>query len=196
MEKVYLKVSNIEELHYRQEWMKDLKTMVYNAGYDMELKGYDKESGTITKSDEEMLNWFNNWINKEPDKYFTYIYDNNIDEPIGEVYYYLDNDIHSMGIVIQDKYRGKGYSYKALLELEKITFEKNKISELSDIVPLDRIVAINVFKKAGFIHTDLEKKENVFGKEIIAKQLLITKKMYEEIRNDYGTMTNSDGLRK
>lgn len=31
-----------------------------------------------------------------------------IDEPIGEVYYYLDNDIHSMGIVIQDKYRGRG----------------------------------------------------------------------------------------
>lgn len=83
-----------------------------------------------------------------------------------------------MGIVIQDKYRGNGYSYKALLELEKIAFEKYRISELSDIIPLDRIGAIKSFKKAGFIHTNLEQKELVFGRERIAKQLLITRKMY------------------
>ncbi len=84
-----------------------------------------------------------------------------------------------MGIVIQDKYRGKGYSYNALLELEKVAFEKNNISELSDIIPLDRIGAIKTFKKAGFIHTELENKELVFGKKSIARQLLITKEMYK-----------------
>lgn len=41
-----------------------------------------------------------------------------------------------MGILIQNKYRGKGYSYLALLELEKIAFEKNGINELSDIFAL------------------------------------------------------------
>ena len=102
--KVYLKVPTKDELHYRQEWMRDPDTMSYNAGYDMEFNGYNKETGTIAKTDEEMLNWYNNWINKEPDKYFAYIYDFNIEEPIGEVYYYLDNDIHSMGILIQNKY--------------------------------------------------------------------------------------------
>ena len=179
MPNIYLKVPSINELHYRQEWMQDPKTMSYNAGYDMDLKGYDKETGTKTKTYEEMITWYNNWVNKEPDKYFAYIYDSKIAEPIGEVYYYLDNGIHSMGIVIQDKYRGKGYSYNALLELEKVAFEKNNISELSDIIPLDRVGAIKTFKKAGFIHTDLEKKELVFGKESIARQLLITKEMYK-----------------
>ena len=178
MPNIYLKVPSIDELHYRQEWMKDPKTMSYNAGYDMDLKGYDKEKGTITKTDEEMITWYNNWVNKEPDKYFAYIYDENITEPIGEVYYYLDNGIHNMGIVIQDKYRGKGYSYNALLELEKVAFEKNNISELSDMIPLDRIGAIKTFKKAGFVHTELEKKELVFGKESIGRQLIITKEMY------------------
>lgn len=178
MPNIYLKVPSIDELHYRQEWMKDPKTMSYNAGYDMDLKGYDKETGTITKTNEEMINWYNNWVNKEPDKYFAYIYDENITEPIGEVYYYLDNGIHNMGIVIQDKYRGKGYSYNALLELEKVAFEKNNISELSDMIPLDRIGAIKTFKKAGFVHTELEKKELVFGKESIGRQLIITKEMY------------------
>lgn len=178
MNEIYLKVPSIEELHYRQEWMKDKNTMSYNAGFDMDLKGYDKKTGTITKTDEEMINWYNNWINKEPDKYFAYIYSKDINEPIGEVYYYLDNGIHSMGIVIYDKYRGKGYSYNALLELQKVAFEKNDISELSDIIPLDRVGAIKTFKRAGFIHTELEEKGLVFGKESIARQLLITKEIY------------------
>ena len=178
MSNIYLKVPSIDELHYRQEWMKDTKTMSYNAGFDMDLKGYNKETGTITKTDEEMINWYNNWINKEPDRYFAYVYDKKIDEPLGEVYYYLDNGIHSMGIVIQDKYRGKSYSYNALIELEKVAFEKNNINELSDMVPLDRFGAIKVFKKAGFIHTEKEQIEKVFGKDTTAKQLLITKEMY------------------
>ena len=49
MPNTYLKVPNTQELNYRQEWMKDPKTMSYNAGYDMDLKGYDKETGTISK---------------------------------------------------------------------------------------------------------------------------------------------------
>lgn len=182
MSKIYLKVPNIHELYYRQEWMKAPKTMSYNSGYDMDLKGYNKQTGTITRTDEEMITWYNNWINKEPDRYFAYIYDKDIEEPIGEVYYYLNNDVHSMGILIQNKYRGKGYSYISLLELEKIAFEKKGINELSDIIPLDRMNAIKSFKKAGFIHTDLEQKALVFGKESIAKQLLITREMYMEMR--------------
>ena len=51
-------------MHYRQEWMNDSQTMNYNAGFDMNLKGYDKKTGTITKTDEEMLDCYNKWINK------------------------------------------------------------------------------------------------------------------------------------
>ena len=175
---VYLKVPSISELHYRQEWMKDPKTMSYNAGYDLDLKGYDKATGTIIKSDSEMLDWYNNWINKEPNKYFAYIHSDDFSDPIGEVYYYLDDNIHSMGIVICDRYRGKGYGYYALLELLKVAFEKNNINELSDFIPIDRVSTINLFKRVGFIETDLEKKGLCFGKEVISKQLLITKDMY------------------
>ena len=83
-----------------------------------------------------------------------------------------------MGILISNQYRGKGYSYPALIELERIAFEKNNINELSDMVPLDRIGAIKVFKEAGFIHTDKEVIEKVFDKDIVVKQLLITRDMY------------------
>ncbi len=180
MTKIYLKVPSKNDLHFRQEWMNDTKTMSYNAGFDMDLKGYDKKTGTISKTNEEMIDWYNKWINKEPDKYFAYIYVDGIEEPVGEAYYYPEEDIHSMGILVADKYRGKGYSYPALMELEKVAFEKNNINELSDMVPLDREGAIKVFKKAGFIHTDKEVIEKVFDSDTIVKQLLITKEMYYE----------------
>ena len=180
MKKIYLKVPSEKELHYRQEWMNNPNTMNYNAGFDINLKGYNKQTGTITKDDKEMIAWFNNWINKEPDKYFAYIYIDDIEDPIGEVYYHPEDGIHSMGILISDKFRGMGYSYLALLELEKVAFEKNGINELSDMVPIDRTVAIKSFKKAGFIHTDKEIIEKVFDKKTVIKQLLITKEMYFE----------------
>lgn len=114
----------------------------------------------------------------EPDKYFAYIYVDGTEEPVGEIYYYQDGDIYSMGILISNKYRGKGYSYSALLELEKIAFEKNNINELSNMVPLDRLGAIKTFKKAGFIHTDKVVIEKLFDQDSVVKQLLITKDMY------------------
>ncbi len=51
---VYLKQPNINELFYRQQWLRDSKTMAYNAGYDLEVKGYNKQDGTIFKSKDEM----------------------------------------------------------------------------------------------------------------------------------------------
>ena len=87
--------------------MNDSDTMEYNAGYDMKVKGYNKQTGTISKTKEEMLEWYDKWTNQEPDRFFAYIYDFNFDEPVGEVYYYLDGEVHSMGILISSKYRGK-----------------------------------------------------------------------------------------
>ena len=170
MKDIKLVVPSIEDIKYRKEWMKDPKTMAYNAGYDLDIKGYDKSTGIINKTDEEMIEWYNKWIGFEPDKYYAYIYVDDIEEPVGEVYYYLNGDIHSMGIVIQDKYRKQGYSQKALLELEKVAFEINGINELSDIIPVERISAIKAFENAGFSKLDIDNNN--------LKQMLITKEMY------------------
>lgn len=178
MKRVFLSVPNINDLHYRQEWMKEIGTMSYNAGYDLDLKGYDKKTGIIVKTDAEIVEWYNNWINKGPDKFYAYIISVDESEPIGEVYYYLDNGIHSMGIVIRDKYRGKGYSYLTLKELEEIAFERNNISELSDFIPSDRVGAINSFKKAGFVLSGRERVEKVFDNDVVSRELIITRDMY------------------
>ena len=176
MKDIKLVVPSIEDIKYRQEWMKDQKTMSYNAGYDLDVKGYDKSTGIINKTDEEMIEWYNKWVGHEPDKYYAYIYVDDIVEPIGEVYYYLDGDIHSMGIVIQDKYRKQGYSQKALLELEKVAFEIYEINELSDIIPNERISAIKAFEKAGFDKIDVDNNN--------LKQMLITKEKYLKLNSN------------
>ena len=62
MKNIKLVVPSIEEIKYRKEWMKDPKTMSYNAGYDLDVKGYDKLTGIINKTDEEMIEWYNKWM--------------------------------------------------------------------------------------------------------------------------------------
>ena len=44
--------------------------------------------------------------------------------------------------------------------------------------------AIKTFEKAGFIYTGIEKKESVFGKESIAKQMIITKEIYIKLHKE------------
>lgn len=161
---IYFKIPSKDDLKYCQKWMMDPDTMSYNAGYDVDLSGYNKATGTINKTDEDMLRWYDKWINQEPERYYRYIYVEGINEPVGEIYYYPNSNTYHMGILIQNKYRGKGYAYNALMKLEEIAFIENNIPELHDRIPVDRVNAINLFKKAGFIQTD--------------QDVMITKEMY------------------
>ena len=44
MSKIYFKVPNFEDLKYQEKWMMDPDTMSYNAGYDIDLNGYNKSN--------------------------------------------------------------------------------------------------------------------------------------------------------
>ena len=178
MNNIYLKVPKKEELHYRKEWMLDPDTMNYNAGYDLELKGYNKKNGTIYKSDEELSVWYDKWIGVD-NKYLAFVYIDDVEEPIGEVYYYLDDDNkYHMGILIISKYRGKGYSYYVLKELQRVAFIDNNINELIDVIPINRVSAIKTFKRAGFTPTNNISYEKCFNDKIRCQELLITKDIF------------------
>lgn len=179
---VYLKVPELSQLSYRKAWMSDKQTMNYNKGYDLGLSGYNIEEGTIIKSDEELEEWYGRWVNKEPDRYYAYIYVNDVKEPIGEIYYYPDNDIHRVGILIDFKYRGFGYSVPVLKELFKVAFDKNNISELYDYFPIDRVSAIKSFENANFIRTGRSQIIKYFNTTIESVELLITREMYEKTK--------------
>ncbi len=168
--RLYLKVPTKEEVFYRQKWLKNPQTMSYNAGYDIDLKGYDKNTGTIDKNDDEMLQWYQSWINNTNERYFAYIYVENVEVPIGEVYYYLNNDIYNIGILIDYKFRGNGYSYEALKLLCKKA-KQNNICALYDQFEIDRTNTLKIFEKVGFKKVEeLEiKKFDKIVKSIIVK---------------------------
>lgn len=73
MKRIKLEIPNLEDVQYRQKWMQDPNTMNYNAGLEMDLSGYDYQTGTISKNDDEMKVWYDNWIGQEPNKFFAYI---------------------------------------------------------------------------------------------------------------------------
>ena len=180
MHKITLKVPSTVDLKYRKLWLSNSLTMAYNAGYEIEVKGYDKKTGTINLTDEELLAWYHKWVGHEPDRYYAYIYVSDIPEPIGEVYYYPEDNTHAMGILIHDKYRHQGYAYPSLLALMKVAFEDSNLDELIDMIPQSRVNAIKLFKKAGFKETNIIQNELIFGKPCPVNKLMMNKAMYQE----------------
>lgn len=125
MKRVYLKAPEVKELYYRKIWMMDPETMSYNAGYDMEMNGYDQMAGTIYKTDEQLREWYE-----------------------------------------------KGARV------------------LADWFPEERIDAVRLFRKAGFLPTDIRRKERVFGQEKEAVKYLLTKEQYDQRKLESGDEEN------
>lgn len=171
MKKVELRIPNLEDMKYRKAWMLDPKTMSYNKGFNLDIPGYDAKTGTIKKSDEELQVWYKKWINNEPDRCFFYIYEVGVNTPIGETYFYKDDEKYKMGILIIDEYRGCGYSEPALRELMKIAFLKYGISELTDTFPISREAARKLFKKCGFVESNENREELIITKDMYMKNL-------------------------
>lgn len=51
---------------------------------------------------------------------------------------------------------------------------------MSDWFPEDRFEAVKLFRKVGFLPTDIRRKELVFGQEKEAVKYLLTKEQYEQ----------------
>lgn len=178
---VFLYKPKPTELNYRKHLLQENDTMEYNAGYDMNIKGYDYETGIINKTDEELLYWYESWNTADKKKYYAYICEKESKQPVGEIYFYYqeqEND-YGIGIVISNKCRGKGYGYQALIELQKVAFEEYNVNALVDTIPENRSNAIATLKKAGFIEKGIE--EDVrFKKKINSIKLIITREMYHK----------------
>lgn len=144
-----LYVPLLEDYWYEQKIQSDPLSMNYNAGYDVFYYGYHYDSGCIDFPKEKWKETYENRIREN--KYFTYIKDNNINEFVGYVnYHYNKNDNrYEGGIVIEAKYRGKGYA-KIALELLCNIAKNDGIKELYDNFEIDRGNTLSIFKSVGF----------------------------------------------
>lgn len=156
-----VKPADENDFAYKAKVMNDPLSMSYNAGYDIKRDNYDYDTGTIIYPQERWgLEYLKNHSNKY---YFAYIKDIEIDKYVGYCCYYLANDEYQCGIVIEYKYRNKGYGYRGL----KLLIEKAKekgIDKLYDCFEADR-GCLKMFESLGFEITErLTWKK--FGKEV------------------------------
>lgn len=150
--KLELHVPSLKELTYRQKILMQPETMDYNKGYNVNFKGYHKDTGCVDFPKSAWRKWYSYWIDNKPETYYAYILDKTINEYIGEVnlYYRSDNDWYEMGIVIEDKYRGSGYSKSALNELLKVAFEDYNAKVVHNRFESSREAALKVHLSCGF----------------------------------------------
>lgn len=152
MDRLYFYIPLIEELTYRQKLMSQPDTMSYNAGYDIGFKGYDKNTGCIDFPRNVWNEWYSYMVNSKPRCFYAYITRVEDNVFIGEVNIHLNNEKkwYEMGIVLESKYRGMGYSTEALEKLLEVAFcEYNALAVHNDFENT-REAAIAIHKKAGF----------------------------------------------
>lgn len=148
--KIELHKPTVDELWFRSDCMEDAKTMSYNAGYNVEYKGYHKDTGCIDFPKSEWANWAEEKLNN-PNFFYAYILDVETRKFVGYVNFNKNQETKkaTMGIVIRDEYRGNGYMRRSMEKL----IEKAKelgVKNLTDTVPKNRQNALKVFYAFGF----------------------------------------------
>ena len=164
MKNISLYVPQLEDYYYQEKIQSDALTMSYNAGYDVSYYGYHYDTGCIDFPNSRWNEVYEKRIKEN--RYFAYIKDNDINEYIGYVYYnYNDEEKrYECGILIEHKYRSKGYSKPSLMLLIEEA-RKNGIKELYDNFEIDRGNTLKLFMSVGFIIVE-EKTWKKFDKEV------------------------------
>lgn len=149
LKKLSLYIPKLEDYWYEEKLQSDPDTMSYNAGYDVSYYGYHYETGCIDFPESKWGETFNK--RKNENRFFAYIKDNEINAYIGycNYHYNKNDDKYECGVLIESKYRGKGYSKEALKLLCEVA-TKNGVKDLYDNFEKDRGNTLKVFESVGF----------------------------------------------
>lgn len=145
--------------------------MDYNKGYDMSFDGYDKETGCIAFPEREWADWYDYFVGREPERFYAYVVREPEGEFIGEVNLHKSstNNWYEMGIVLEAKYRGRGYAAGALRLLLQHAFEDMNAQTVHNSFEEERIAALKTHLSAGFTE---------YSRENGIVELLITREQY------------------
>ena len=166
-----LYITQYRDLLYRQQLLNDAATKDYNKGYDLDFRGYHKDSGCIDFPEEQWKNWYDWFIGQEPERFYAYITRSHDGKFIGEVNIHKSDTApwHEMGIVLDAKFRGQGYAVEALKLLLECAFVNLNVDAVHNSFEVNRTAAVRTHLAAGF-------KE--YNKENDNIELLITREQY------------------
>lgn len=149
MKNIELIEPKLEEYYYEKKINEDKDTMSYNAGYNISLDRYHYDTGCVDFPKKIWKEMYDK--RKRENRYFAYIKDNDLNKYVGYVNYQYNksDNRYECGIVIESKYRGKGYSKQALTLLCDVA-KSDGIKELYDNFEIDRQHTLNIFESVGF----------------------------------------------
>ncbi len=164
-------IPKLKDYWYEQKIQSDPDTMSYNAGWDVSYEGYHYDTGCIDFPKEKWKDTYDKRLKEN--KFFAYLKDTSINEYIGYINYNYNKNENKYycGILIEAKYRGKGYS-KIGLKLLCDYAKKHGIKELYDDFEADR-KGIETFEKLDFKIIKKYKSKR-FNKEI---EIIVVKKV-------------------
>lgn len=167
MNNLRLYIPKLEDYWYQEKIQGDPKTMYYNAGYDVNYDGYHFDTGCIDFPKEKWKKVFENRLKEN--KFLAYIIETTNNEFVGYVnYQYNSSDKrYDCGILIEDKYRNRGYA-KQSLELLLDVAKKNGVKEVYDSFEISRKSSLKLFLDIGFEIVDRFKiKKNSLEEECV-----------------------------
>lgn len=157
MEKrLHLHIPTLPEMAYRQKLQEDPATMSYNAGYELGFPEYHNDTGCIDFPESKWADDFAWLVGNEPKQFYAYIARDEDDAFIGEVNVHRSRggDWYDMGILIEAKYRGMGYSEEALRLLLDYAFTKLGAREVHNDFETTRSAAYKTHLACGFRELD------------------------------------------
>lgn len=172
MNRLEIYIPNLEDYWYEQKLQNDPKTMSYNAGWNVSYDGYHYDTGCIDFPKEKWESTFEK--RKDCNKFFAYLKDIEKDEFVGYINYHYNknDDRYECGIVIENKYRGKGFA-KEGLKLLCEEAKKNGVKSLYDNFEKNR-EGNKIFSDVGFKIVDkyiCEKFNNDIEMIVVRKEL-------------------------
>ena len=159
-----LYVPKLEDYWYEAKLENDPETMSYNAGYDVLYYGYHYDTGCIDFPEERWQQTYDRRVREN--RYFAYVKDLKLNEYVGYCNYQLNknDNRYECGILIEAKYRGKGYA-KPTLRLLCEQARKDGVKELYDNFEIDRGNTLKIFEDVGFTIEKNEKWKK-FNKDV------------------------------
>jgi len=172
MEQLQLCVPRLKDLWFRQQMMADSITMAYNAGYDVPFSGYHRDTGCIDFPDSDWADWYGDWIDREPERYYAYIQHCDDGQWLGEVCLHRSSsgEWWDMGILIHAPFRGKGYGVPALQLLLDHAFLEMDIPCVRNEFEVSRKEAGRIHKRVGF--RELREQNGIMNWEITRENYL------------------------